>query len=150
MYKQMKKLLRKALIVFVLFAPLFVNTDCKKQKRCGCPPRGDELFLYERENKVYFEDDSPMIMMYENSGYTYNTYSFCNPDEIRPKLENLKNGDELVVKGNVYWDCNYVMQASNNPYYGYNYGTSYNIYVTDIYKNMYGKDNSDETLKGAK
>ena len=60
-------------------------------------------------------------------------------------LENFKYGDELMVSGNVYWDCNYVMQASSNPYSSlYQY---YNIYVTDIYMDMYGKDNSNDELK---
>ena len=145
MYKQMKSLLRKLLVIIVLFAPLFVNTDCKKQKRCGC--RGDALYDYESrfEDQVHFSDESSMILMYNLTIYnTYDSYTFCNPDEIRPKLENYKSGDVLVVKGKIFWDCNYVIQVSNNPYTSYNYGRAYNIYVTDIYMDLYGKDKNEK------
>ena len=145
----MKRLLRKILVVVVLFAALFINTDCKKQKRCGC--RGDVLYGYQNETEVYFSDETSTIMMYVINSYgSVDQFTFCNPDEIRPKLEKFKSGvDALVVLGNVYWDCNYVMQASSNPYYGYGYGAAYNIYVTDIYMDMYGKDDNDETIKRA-
>jgi hypothetical protein len=144
----MKRLLKKLLVVIVLFAPLFINTDCKKQKRCGCPPRGDELYeLTKRPSYVFFDKDNPIITMQTYDDY-YSYYTFCNPDEIMPKLKNFKSGDELNVSGQVFWDCNYVMQANNQSYSTYSY-RSYNIYVTDIYMNMYGKDDSDETLKRA-
>ena len=137
----MKRLLRKALVIVILFAPLFINTDCKKQKRCGC--RGDVLFpLNNVDSNVFFDSESPIITM-QTIGDYYSYYTFCNPDEIMPKLENFKSGDELVVSGNVYWDCNYVMQASSGSYSAYSY-RSYNIYVTDIFMNLYG---TDETLK---
>jgi hypothetical protein len=143
----MRKILRKTLIIVVLFAPLFVNTDCKKQKKCGC--RGDILFQYGRESQIYVDDRSSVIVMQQEGyvGYYYDYYTFCNPDEIMPQLANFKSGDVLMVVGNVYWNCNYVMQESSNPYSSY--ANSYDIYVTDIYMNMYGEDNSDETLKRA-
>ena len=144
----MRKLLRKVLLIVVLFTPMFINTDCKKQKRCGCPPRGDILYSYNLENNVHFSDESTTIVMYMMNGYGYyDSYTFCNPDEWRSELEKYKSGDALVVSGNVYWDCNYVMQASSSYYSSYS--SAYNIYVTDIYMNLYGKDDSDETLKGA-
>ena len=132
----MRKILRKTLVIVVLFASLFVNTDCKKQKRCGC--RGDVLYSYTNENEVYFNEENTIIIMYVVNLYGYyDTYTFCNPDEWRSKLEKFKSGTALVVSGNVYWDCNYVMQASSNPYSTYSYGSSYNIYVTDLYMDMY-------------
>ena len=134
MYKQMKSLLRKLLVIIVLFAPLFVNTDCKKQKRCGCPPRGDIIRQYNYENAVYFNDESTMVQMFEY----YDSYTFCNPDRWREELKKYKSGDALVVKGDVYWDCSWVMQASNNPQGSL--GASYQIYVDTIYMEMYGKN----------
>ena len=139
----MKKLLRKALVIVILFVPLFINTDCKKQKKCGC--RGDVLYPFSAPANVYFDDESSIITMLQ-VGNPYYIYTFCNNDEIRPMLENYKSGDELMVSGNVYWDCNYVMQASSNPYSSYY--QYYNIYVTeDIYMDMYGKDDSNAELK---
>ena len=139
----MKRLFKKVLIIIVLFAPMFINTDCKKQKKCGC--RGDVLDTYSYSSIVYFSDESPTIAF---AGYFNDYYTVCNPDEIRSKLENFKNGEELVVTGNYYWDCNYVQQVNSNSYYS-SIQRSYVIYVTDIYKNMYGKDDSDEILKRA-
>jgi hypothetical protein len=55
-----------------------------------------------------------------------------------PKLKDLKSGDVLLVSGYAYWDCNYVYQQSN-----YSYQTSYmkiyNIQVSDVYQDLYGK-----------
>jgi len=144
----MKRLLRKLLVIVVLFAPLFLNTDCKKQKRCGCQHR-DELYPLENAiSYVFFDDESPIITMQspKDPYYPYSYFTFCNPDEIRSKLENFKSGEELMVTGSVYWDCQYVMQSSSGSYQAYSY-RSYNIYVTDIYKNMYGTGEADETLK---
>ena len=142
----MKRLLKKVLLIVVLFAPMFINTDCKKQKKCGC--RGDVLGTYSYSSIVYFSDESPSITM-QIAGYYYDYYTVCNPDEIRSKLEGFNSGEELVVTGNYYWDCNYVSQASNYSYSAYNTYRSYVIYVTDIFKDMYGKDDSDEILKRA-
>ena len=139
----MKRLLRKVLVITVLFLPLFISTDCKKQKKCGC--QGDVLWEYNSAwtgSYVYFYPESSTIFM-EEVGNPYDRYTFCNPDEVRPKLANFKAGDILVVKGSVFWDCNYVWQSSNNPYQSYMY-RAFNIYVTDIYMDMYGKDGNDK------
>jgi len=143
----MKRLLRKVLVIVVLFIPLVINTDCKKQKRCGCVNK-DTLFSFEGSIcNVYFYDESEnsTITLMRMNDY-YSTYTLCNPDEIRPMLENVKYGDEMVVYGDVYWDCNYVMQASSGSYSAYSY-QAYSVYVTDIKVDMYGKNKTDETLK---
>ena len=145
----MKRLLRKLLVIVVLFAPLLVNTDCKKQKKCGC--RGDILNDYDRESHVFFDNETNVIYMQQVGyvGYYFDSYTFCNPGEWKTELEEkYKTGDVLVVKGHYYWDCNFVMQQSGSYGYGYS-GRSYNIYVTEMYMEMYGKDNPDETLKRA-
>jgi len=143
----MRRLLRKTLLIIALFAPLFVSTDCKKQKKCGC--NGDILFEYGRESHVYFEEGNSFITMQAvgNVGYRYARYTFCNPDDVMQELAKHKWGDVLMVVGNVYWDCNHVMQESNNPFS--TYANAYEIYVTEIRVNMYGEDDSDETLKRA-
>jgi len=141
----MKRLLRKLLVIVVLFVPLFTNTDCKKQKKCGCGK--DILFELKRPSYVFFNDENLIITMQTIDDF-YSYYTFCNSSEIMPDLKNFKSGDELMVSGNVYWDCNYVMQASSGSYQAYSY-RSYVIHVTDIYMDMYGKDETDETLNKA-
>ena len=141
----MKKILRKTLVIIVLFAPLFTNTDCKKQKRCGCGK--DVLYsLTGSPSYVYFDSESPIITMRRLSDQ-FSFYTFCNPDEIKPKIANFRSGEELMVSGNVYWDCNYVWQQSQSYGYQSSLYQSYTIHVTDIYMNMYGKDDSTEELK---
>ena len=140
----MKKILIKTLLIIALFAPLFLNTDCRKQKKCGCQHR-DELFPLEKTvSFVYFEEESTRITM-QTPMDPYSYFTFCNPEEVRSKLSNLRSGEELVITGSVYWDCNYVMQQSQ---YSYQVGMrAYNIYVTDIFRNMYGKDDSNQDIK---
>ena len=136
----MVRLLRKTLVLIVLLTPLFTNTDCKKQKKCGCT--GDVLYTYSGlEYQVFFSEETPIITLMEVGDPYYSTYSVCNPDEIKPKLANFKSGDVLTVAGDIFWDCNYVMQSSNSYSYSYSsmYNRAYNIRVTDIYMNMYGK-----------
>ena len=122
----------------VLLTPLFTNTDCKKQKKCGCS--GDVLYSYTGvEYYVYFGEESPVISMIQ-VGNSFDTYTVCNTDEIKPKLTNFKSGVVLKVAGDIFWDCNYVMQSGNS--YSYSYSSMYrafNIRVNDIYMDMYGK-----------
>ena len=140
----MKRLLRKTFVGIALFALLLVSTDCKKQKRCGCGK--DVLYDYGGASYVYFDSENITTISMMQVNNFYDTYSFCNPDEVKSKLVNVKSGEELMVFGYVYWDCNFVMQQSGS-YYQPSYYRAYNIYVTDIYVDMYGKDNSNEELK---
>ena len=135
----MARLLRKTLVIIVLLIPLFTNTDCKKQKKCGCD--GDVLDTYNNvEAVVRFSEDSESTSIYlEIAGTYYSMFTVCNPNEIRPYLEKFKSGVILNITGNTFWDCNYVWQASNSYSYTTNPYRYYNIHVTDIYMNMYGK-----------
>jgi hypothetical protein len=54
-----------------------------------------------------------------------------------PKLANAKSGDLLLVTGNIYWNCAYVSQSSSSNYQGL--GGSYDIQVTDLTLDLYGK-----------
>ena len=132
----MRLLLRKILVILVLMLPLLASTDCKKQKKCGCGK--DVLFsLTDEPCYVYFNTEGTLMSL-QVMNDVYSSYTFCNPVEMFPSVKDFKSGDELMVSGNVYWDCNYVWQQSN-----YNYNTSlykqYNIQVTKIYLDMYGK-----------
>jgi hypothetical protein len=66
-----------------------------------------------------------------------------------PNLADAKSGDILQVSGPVYWDCNYVYQTSNSAYQSL-YKT-YDIQVTDLSINLYGKDKpgADANLNSA-
>jgi hypothetical protein len=131
-----RNLLRKILVILVIILPVFSDSGCKKQARCGCGK--DELFtISQRYAYVYFKETSSNV--YFNLIIDpYSTYNFCNPIQWRSRLlSEYKTGDELVVSGHVYWNCAYIQQAANSSY-----PSAYKIYdveVTDIYMDMYGK-----------
>ena len=120
----------------IILLPAFSYTGCKKQKKCGCGK--DVLYTLTNQSAYVYFSETGGIMTLQTVGDPYSTYSFCNPDEMFPKVKNFKSGDELVVSGHVYWDCNYVWQSSNQSYQTSLY-KQYNIQVTDIFLDLYGK-----------
>jgi glycosidase len=128
-------IVRKLFIALLVLAPLFSYVGCKKQAKCGCD--GDVLYTLKGSPAyVYFNENGSSIY-FTLTVDPYSTYNFCNPAEMFPKLAKYKSGDVLDVYGDVFWDCNYVMQASSSSY-----GTYYKIYQimgTDISINPYGK-----------
>lgn len=128
-------ILRKILVVFIFFAPVISYSGCKKQAKCGCD--GDVLFsLAARPSTVYFNETGTNIQFIPLDE-PYSTYYFCNPTEMFPKLTDYKSGDVLQVSGSVYWECNFLYQSSNSSYQTYQ--KVYQIQVTDVTVNLYGK-----------
>jgi hypothetical protein len=129
------KIIRKLLLVLLVTVPLFYIPGCKKQVKCGCG--NDVLFtLTDQEARVYYNENGTNIycILVNDS---YSTYHFCNPGEMFPKLTDYKSGDILLVSGSVYWECNYLYQASN-----YTYQPLYKVYMIEaanVYINLYGK-----------
>jgi hypothetical protein len=129
-------IIRKVLVVLIIIAPVFSYSGCKKQPKCGC--EGDELFtLTQAYASVYFNAEGTTITATPIDN-PYNTYYFCNPGEMISKLKDSKSGDMLMISGHVFWECNFLYQQSN-----YSYQTSYykvyNVVVTDIEVDQYGK-----------
>jgi hypothetical protein len=130
------KILRKLLIVLIMFAPVFTITDCRKQEKCGCD--GDMLFTLTRQQaQVYFNETGTMIY-FNLLGNPYSTYNFCNPTEMFPNLEDVKSGDILLVSGSAFWDCQFLYQSSNYSYYSSLYKV-YQVQVTEVIADLYGK-----------
>jgi hypothetical protein len=128
--------LRKIFVAMIIFAPVFSYTGCKKQAKCGCGK--DVLFSFaETSANIYF-NATGSIMYFQTLGDLYSTYNFCNPSEMFPNLADAKSGDVLQVSGHVYWDCNYVYQASNSAYQSYY--KIYDVQVTGLSLNLYGKN----------
>jgi hypothetical protein len=131
-------IVRKILVVLIIFAPVFSYSGCKKQAKCGCD--GDVLeILTDRPAKVYFNDTGTSIT-FMKEGDSYSTYNFCNPSEMFSKISGFGYGASLRVSGSVYWDCTYLYQASNSG--SYSYQTMMKVYVvkvTDVTDQPYGK-----------
>jgi hypothetical protein len=127
-------ILRKILVVLIITAPLVSYTECKKQAKCGCGK--DVLFVLTNSvAHVYWTTGS--VVWFQTSADPYSYYYFCNPTEMSGSLKNYKSGDELLVSGSVYWECNYLYQAGNSSYSSYT--KTYNIQVTDVHMDLYGK-----------
>jgi hypothetical protein len=127
-------ILRKIFVVLIMTVPIVSYSGCKKQAKCGC---GKDV-LYVLTNtvcNVYWTTGS--IISFQTMSDPTSTYYFCNPSEMFPKLKNYKSGDQLLVSGSVYWECSYLYQAGNSSYGSYY--RYYNIQVTDVYMDMYGK-----------
>lgn len=129
-------LIKTILVILIIAIPAFSYTGCKKQKKCGCGK--DVLFTYTNQPAYVYFSETGSIMYMSVVGDPYSTYHFCNPAEMFEEIKDYKSGDELLVSGYAYWECNYVFQSSNN-----NYQTSlykvYNFQATKIFLDMYGK-----------
>jgi hypothetical protein len=132
----MERLIRKMLVLMIILLPAFSYSGCKKQKKCGCGK--DVLYTITNQGAYVYWNETGTVISMQAVGDPYSTYTFCNPDEMYTKVKNYKSGDQLVVSGNVYWDCNYVWQSSNQSYQTSLY-KQYNIHVTNVFLDMYGK-----------
>ena len=131
-----KAILSKILVALIIIVPVFSYSGCKKQAKCGCGK--DVLFTFTKTSAaVYFNSSGTTISLTLPTD-PYSTYTFCNPSEMWPKIkDNYKYGDVIQVSGHVYWDCNYLYQASNSSYQSYY--KQYQIQVTDVTLDLYGK-----------
>ena len=127
-------ILRKLIIISIILAPVFSYEGCKRQAKCGCGK--DVLNTLTRASvKVYWTSSASIT--FQMVGNPYNSYYFCNPSEMFPKLKDAKSGDVLLLSGHVYWNCQYTYQASNSSYQ-----SIYQVYdcqVTELELDLYGK-----------
>jgi hypothetical protein len=130
-------IIRKIIVALIIAAPVFSYTGCRKQAKCGCGK--DVLFTLTNASAYIYWGDGATISFQTIADAT-STYVFCNPSEMLPKLEEAKSGDVLLVSGPVYWDCNYVYQSSNSSYSYSSYYKVYNVQVTDLTVDLYGKN----------
>lgn len=135
-------LIRKIVVILIFTLPIVSYTNCKKQARCGCGK--DILFSYERsltgDNRLLIDYSQ---LYYNEEGTTayftqgYSSYYFCNPVEMYTKYKTFSTGGQIYISGDVFWECNYLYSSSN-----YNYQTYmkvYNIHVTGLEVQLYGK-----------
>lgn len=129
------RIIRKFFLILIVVLPAFSVTDCKKQPKCGC--KGDALFTLTREQATVYYNETGTNITFTTLNNPYSTYNFCNPEEMFPKMADSKSGDILLVSGQVFWNCNYAYQSSN--YYYQNYYKVYDITVTEVFSDLYGK-----------
>lgn len=113
-----------------------IYSACRKQDKCGCTKK-DTLFSLTNEPLNYSSliYSSGGTNAYFQSGM--DTYYFCNPSEMYPIYSTLKSGDQVLISGDVYWECNYLYSASNYSYQMYY--KVYQIQVKELKTYLYGK-----------
>jgi hypothetical protein len=126
--------LRKLIIILIILTPLAINFGCKKQKKCGCGK--DVLFTIDAGQAYVYYDEATSSAYFFPYVTTGSTYYFCNPGAMMSTLKKHTSGQLLLVSGKVYYECNYYMNAGN---YGYYVPPVYQVDVTEIREDSYGK-----------
>jgi hypothetical protein len=109
------KNIRKLFVIIIITIPLFTDLACKKQIKCGCGE--DVIFTLKRQSVyVYFDLESKTASFY-NPEDPYSSYYFCNPEEMMSTLSKFKSPVQLLVSGDTYYECSYMMNAGNDPNY---------------------------------
>jgi hypothetical protein len=129
-------LIRKILVVLIIIAPVLSYSGCKKQAKCGCS--GDVLFSLTKKPATVVYNEAGTNIQFSTVDDPYSIYYFCNPGEMFPKFTDYKSGDVLQVSGHVFWECNFLYQSSNSTYQTSLYKV-YNIMVTDVTVDLFGK-----------
>ena len=127
--------IRKIVVVLIIFAPLVSYQGCKKQPKCGCGK--DVLYTLTKSQARVTWNPTGSSIQFSPLDNPYSTYMFCNPGEMFPSMSDYSSGDILLVSGLVYWECNYLMQQSNSSYQSYY--KVYMIQVTEVTVDLYGK-----------
>lgn len=133
-------IIRKILVVLVIILPLFSWSGCKKQVKCGC--NGDllrSLDEYEIErSRINYSSDGASAYFTISNGYYYDSYYFCNPTEMFQDYKDLQGENLILISGDLFWECQYMMNSGSSSYYTYYYKV-YNIQVTELKSELYGK-----------
>ena len=131
------QILRKIIVVLIIIAPLLSYSGCKKQAKCGCD--GDVLSSFVAELMDYSS------LIYSSDGKSayftigYDTYNFCNPTEMFETYKKFATGGQVMMWGDFYWNCAYSQQSSGSYSSYQNYYKSYDIHVTKLDEQPYGK-----------
>jgi len=94
---------------------------------------------YEIErSRIIYSSDGASAYFTISSGYYSDSYYFCNPGEMYQDYKDLQGETLIKISGDLFWECQYMMNSSNSSYYTYYYKV-YNIKVTELKSELYGK-----------
>jgi hypothetical protein len=132
-------LIRKIIIVIIILLPVLFFQGCKKQAKCGCGK--DILFSIDKNlmdySSISYSSNGKTASFLIYNGIYYDTYIFCNPEEMYSTYTDLSGEEQVLISGDVFWDCTYMMNSSNSYYYSYY--KVYNIEITGMKSYLYGK-----------
>jgi hypothetical protein len=130
-------IVRKILVVLIMVLPLISWSGCKKQAKCGCGK--DVLFSLKDE----LLDHSAITFGANGASASfsigYSTYIFCNPIEMYALYSAMNKDDQMILSGDAFWECSYLMQSGSGGSSYYYYYKVYNIEVTKLEPYLYGK-----------
>jgi hypothetical protein len=130
-----KYIIRKLAVILIITLPLFSWSGCKKQAKCGCGK--DVLYTITKQvlnrSSIVFGTDGATASFQMG----YDTYYFCNPVEMYAIYNNLAGEDQILISGDVFWECTYLMNSGSSQYY--QMYRVYNIDVSALEAYVYGK-----------
>lgn len=130
-----KKIFSNIAIVLTVTAGVILAGGCKKQPKCGCD--GDALdTLYNTHVYITYNATTNTAYFYPIWD-NFSLYYFCNPSQWMSELTKFEQGEEILVSGPFFYECNYLMSSSNSYYY--NYMKIFQIQVTSVAPYEYGK-----------
>lgn len=130
-----KKILASGVLTLLVIAAVISDTGCKKQPKCGCD--GDRLDSIDQGHAYISYNAEKNMAQFSPTGDPYSIFNFCNPQEFMGELTQLEQGQEVVVSGEYFYDCTWLMNNSNSGQY-----SPYKIYqikVTAVSSYDYGK-----------
>ena len=122
-------------MILLIAAGVLLSGGCKKQEKCGCDGDALDTLMQMHVNISY--DAVNKTAQFSPLWDPYSVYYFCNPSEWISQLTKFPQGEEILVSGPYFWECNYLMNSSNSPYY-YSMRV-YQIQVTGVSAYEYGK-----------
>jgi hypothetical protein len=132
------KIIHNILVILIILLSAISYSGCKKQAKCGCGK--DVVFSYDSAffnySDITFSENGATGSFQQYNGIYYDTYYFCNPKEWYAIYDSIQDIEQILISGDVFWDCSYV----NSQSYSYNsYYKVYNIQVTQMIPYLYGK-----------
>lgn len=124
----------KSFLILLFLIPILTDQGCKKQPKCGC---GKDAIGTLNDNPVYVTyDTASRSALFYPIVSTGATYYFCNPGRWIDTLKTMDIKQSLLLSGKVYYECTYLMNSGN---YGYYIPPVYQVDVTSIKEDNYGK-----------
>jgi hypothetical protein len=134
------RIIRKVFVVVIILLPLVSYLGCRKQPKCGC--EGDRLSYYSFDSAlvnmsqiVYTSDSTSAVFQPD----MYTTYYFCNPVEMYKTYKELEGSGQILLSGDAFWECSFLMSSGSSSSYYYNYYKMFNLRVTLMASDLYGK-----------
>jgi len=130
-----KRILYNFLLITLVVVPFALNAGCKKQDKCGCD--GDAIDSLNLSHVLITYDSIKKSAEFRPVSDAYSVFYFCNPSAMMSELKKYEQGAEVLISGNFFYECNYLMNSSNS-YYPSLYRI-YQIEVTSVKPDLFGK-----------